>query len=899
MLLRPRQKTFVERSVEALSEHGNSLGVAPTGCHAAGTPILMFDGTIKNVEDIRVGDQLMGKDSTPRRVLELHRGHDDMFEIKPIKGEPFIVNRGHILSLVRTNAKKTNDKTEQETIENISVENYLRTSPTYKHQHKLYRARISFGGRKRLPLDPYFLGILLGDGGLKSSPPNITTADPEVIYACYDLADRIGLRLRVEQIPGNEANTYHFVKDRAARNPLSDILRSIDVYGKGAADKHIPHIYKTASNQARAALLAGLLDTDGYMYKNVLEFSTASKQLADDVAFIARSLGFQALPKPKVVNGTTYYRFCLSGDFSEIPLRVARRIPEKRKQKKNVLRTGFTVHEAGHGEYFGFTVDGDNLYLMGDFTVTHNSGKTIMLSAVVGDSLKGNDKKACVLAHRDELTSQNRSKFSRVNPDISTSVYDATEKSWAGRTTFAMVPTLAREQNLIDIPKLDLLVIDEAHHAVANGYQKIIKAVKAKNEDCKIFGVTATPMRGDRKGLRPVFSNIADQITLEELIKAGHLVPPRTFVVDVGVQDKLRNVKKIASDFDMGEVDKIMNKLPVTASVIKHWKEKAGDRKTIVFCSTVNHARSVYEAFCDADINTTLIHGELSKQERKDALKSYEDGDTQVVVNVAVLTEGYDYTPTSCVILLRPSSFRSTMTQMVGRGLRTVDPSEYPNIIKTDCIVLDFGTSTILHGSLEQDVSLDVPETKREAPKKDCPDCGAIVPASARECSLCGYEWIIEHGGIVDEEDLDFGDFGMAEIDIFEKSSFLWCDIFNDSAALIAQGFNAWGGVFFLDGRWYAVGGGKNLVTHMLAMGERLICLAAANDWINQHESASTAHKSKRWITQPATDAQRKYLPAEYKHDYGLTRYHASALMTFKFNKKDIHETIFRMREAA
>ena len=898
MLLRPRQKIFVERSLEALDEHGNALGVAPTGCHAAGTAILMFDGTIKNVEDVRVGDLLMGKDSKPRKVLELHHGLDDMFEIKPIKGEPFIVNRGHILSLVRTTRKIEDDEKDQDTIENISVENYLSQSPTFKHQHKLYRARIDFSGGKRLPLDPYFLGILLGDGGLKTSPPNLTTADPEIIEACHDLAERIGLRLRIEQIPGNEANTYHFVKDGAVRNPLSDILRSIDVYGKGAADKHIPHIYKTASKTARAAILAGLLDTDGYLHNNNIEFSTASKDLADDVAFIARSLGFQALPKPKVVKGKTYYRFFICGDFSDIPLRVARRIPGTCKQKKNVLRTGFTVHEAGHGEYFGFSVDGDNLYLLGDFTVTHNSGKTIMLSAVVGDSLAANDKRACVLAHRDELTSQNSIKFSRVNPNISTSIYDAAQKSWDGRTTFAMVPTLARPENLARMPRLDMLVIDEAHHAIAGSYQKIIKSVLARNEECKIFGVTATPMRGDRKGLRPVFSNISDQITLEELIKAGHLVPPRTFVVDVGVQDQLRNVKKVASDFDMGEVDKIMNKLPVTASVIKHWKEKAGKRKTIVFCSTVNHARSVYEAFLDAGVKATLIHGELTKQQRKDALKSYEDGDTQVVVNVAVLTEGYDYTPTSCVVLLRPSSFRSTMTQMVGRGLRTVDPAEYPGIIKTDCIVLDFGTSTILHGSLEQDVSLDVQETKRDAPKKDCPECGAIVPASARECSLCGYEWLIDTG-INDQEDIDFGDFAMTEIDIFEKSSFLWCDIFNDGAALVAQGFNAWGGVFFLDGRWYAIGGGKHLVTHLLALGERLICLAAANDWINQHESADTAHKSKRWISQPATNAQRKYLPTEYKHDYGLTRYHASALMTFKFNKKDIHKTVFAAQEAA
>ena len=102
------------------------------------------------------------------------------------------------------------------------------------------------------------------------------------------------------------------------------------------------------------------------------------------------------------------------------------------------------------------------------------AGKTIMLSGVVGEILKERDAKACVLAHRDELTAQNRAKFARVNPGLSTSVVDAGEKSWQGRATFAMAPTLARESNLNQLPALDLLVIDEAHHAAADSYRRII-----------------------------------------------------------------------------------------------------------------------------------------------------------------------------------------------------------------------------------------------------------------------------------------------------------------------------------------------------------------------------------------------------------------------------------------
>jgi superfamily II DNA or RNA helicase len=286
------------------------------------------------------------------------------------------------------------------------------------------------------------------------------------------------------------------------------------------------------------------------------------------------------------------------------------------------------------------------------------------------------------------------------------------------------------------VPNLDLLVIDEAHHVAAPTYRRIIDSVRGKNPDVAIFGVTATPNRGDKKALRPVFSNVSDQITLAELIQSGHLVPPRTYVVDVGTQNELSQVKRTADDFDMAAVDAIMNKAPITEAVIRHWKEKAKDRPTVVFCSTVSHARNVAEAYAAAGINAELIHGSLTSDARKKALARFESGESQVMVNVAVLTEGWDFPPTSCVVLLRPSSFKSTLIQMIGRGLRTIDPSEHPGVSKSDCVVLDFGTSTMLHGLLEQDVNLDGHEGNGEAPQKECPECGALVPAAARECSL-------------------------------------------------------------------------------------------------------------------------------------------------------------------
>lgn len=515
------------------------------------------------------------------------------------------------------------------------------------------------------------------------------------------------------------------------------------------------------------------------------------------------------------------------------------------------------------------------------------AGKTIMLSAAIGEQIGSTAAKAAVLAHRDELTAQNRGKFHRVNPGISTSVVDASNKSWDGQVTFAMVPTLARVTNLDDMPVLDLLVIDEAHHAIAESYRRIIERAIKRNSRCRLYGVTATPNRGDRKGLRKVFSNVADQIRLGELIASGHLVTPRTFVIDVGVQDELRRVPRAGDDFDMGAVAQVMDTVPVTEAVIQHWREKAGDRQTVVFCSTVAHAENVATAFNRAGTPAVLVTGDMPEVERRRVLAAYAAGEAQVVVNVAVLTEGWDHPPTSCVVLLRPSSFKSTMIQMVGRGLRTVDPTEFPGVVKRDCIILDFGTSSLLHGSLEQDVNLDLEPGAGEAPTKTCPSCEAELPIAVMECPLCGHVFAPAGKAV-----MPLADFVMTEIDLLKRSSFQWCDLFGDDAALVANGFHGWGGIFCLNGRWHAVGGAKGERNRLLAVGERLVCLAAADDWLNTHETDESAHKSKAWLRQPPTEKQLLHLPPDHRADLALTRYQASALLTFQFNRHSIRSLV-------
>lgn len=311
------------------------------------------------------------------------------------------------------------------------------------------------------------------------------------------------------------------------------------------------------------------------------------------------------------------------------------------------------------------------------------SGKSCMASAVAGSGYKN----ALILQHRDKLVEQNRNTFRLVNPKLETDIFCATRKRFLHHgCTFGMVQTLMRDQNMERMLPVDILVVDEAHHVAAESYQKIIEKAKSLNPDVHVFGVTATPERADKKALRNTFSNVADVIGLGELIRTGNLVRPRTFVIDCGLRDDLKKVHVTASDFDMDEVAAIMDKMAVNERVVEEWKRVAHDRPTVVFCSNIEHAQHVCEAFRSEGITADVIHSKLSEGEKKTIYRNLYSFKTQVFINVAIATEGFDFPPLSCVILLRPCSHKSTMIQMIGRGLRTLEIDKYPKLVKDDCV---------------------------------------------------------------------------------------------------------------------------------------------------------------------------------------------------------------------
>lgn len=537
------------------------------------------------------------------------------------------------------------------------------------------------------------------------------------------------------------------------------------------------------------------------------------------------------------------------------------------------------------------------------------AGKTICL-AMLGGRIGG---RQMVLQHRQELVQQNLTKFHMVNPGIRPSLYTADAKSMRGDVVFAMAQTLAK--NLHAIPALDLLILDEAHHAAAPTWKSIVAAAREKNPNVLVAGFTATPERGDKRSLRGVFTNVADVVTIRELVQLGFLVPPRAFVVDVGgTQDRLREIGQVSDYFDQAEVEKILNTVAVNDEVIRHWREKGGGRQTIVFASTVRHAQDVAAAFSSAGIKAACVHGEMPDAERRAILARFERGQIQVLTNVMVLTEGFDSQPVACVVLLRKCSEKGPLVQMIGRGLRTVDPELHPGVVKKDCVVLDFGTSLLTHGDLNMTATLkeEVERDPAEAATKICPaevsdiyrwpdaagnvGCGAELPAQTKTCPLCGF--VFERLGAQDEAVTSVE---LTELNILDASPFRYVDLWGSGRAMMAAGFSAWAGIFSPDDEtWHALGKvNGNGGVHRLSVGARLPCLAAADDFLRVHETDDAAKKTKRWLSEPATTKQVQLLN---NHGYGLavdmlggstmTKYEASTHMDFQWNRPQIERAL-------
>lgn len=337
--------------------------VAGSGkCLQEGTLVIMADGSLKPVQDVLVGESVMGPDSLCREVLSTTNGTSQMYKIIPVKGDPWVCNNEHILTLVTSNRNRVFD---------LHIQDYLNgTSHSKFHPKnnytnaKLFRVPLSFQ-EKEIFVDPYLLGVWLGDGN----------SNDTIIYLTEkEVYDAIAPKMRQHsidyfQLTGNGSCLKVSMRTEENANPLRKYLRN---KCKVNSNKTIPFEYLTNSEYVRLEVLAGLIDTDGD-YSGTYSITTKFETLRDDILYLCRSLGFAAYSSIKIVKGKEYYRISISGHLERVPVRLSYKKASPRQQIKNVLRTGFSVEDAGVGDYYGFTLSGDGRFVLGDFTVTHNS----------------------------------------------------------------------------------------------------------------------------------------------------------------------------------------------------------------------------------------------------------------------------------------------------------------------------------------------------------------------------------------------------------------------------------------------------------------------------------------------------------------------------------------------
>jgi superfamily II DNA or RNA helicase len=304
-------------------------------------------------------------------------------------------------------------------------------------------------------------------------------------------------------------------------------------------------------------------------------------------------------------------------------------------------------------------------------------------------------KRLLVLAHREELLVQALNKFRSVNPELRVDIEQAgAHASDDAQVVIASVATLARKNSprlsRLNPNDFSIIVVDEAHHAVAPTYRRILDhfGVFDPATSRLLVGFTATPRRGDNQGLGTVFQEVCYARDLREMITAKYLAPISGWRVDTGVS--LDAVKVRHGEFVEDQLARVVNTPDRNRLLFQAYSSLAGGRRAIVFCVDVAHAQAVAQAFADAGISAAAIWGALAKDERRARLTRFSNGELDVLTNCVVLTEGFDEPRVDCVIMARPTRSKLLYAQMLGRGTRL-----HPD--KSNLLVVDLADNSTMH----------------------------------------------------------------------------------------------------------------------------------------------------------------------------------------------------------
>lgn len=303
------------------------------------------------------------------------------------------------------------------------------------------------------------------------------------------------------------------------------------------------------------------------------------------------------------------------------------------------------------------------------------TGKTIVFAKITEDCVR-KGKRVLILAHRGELLDQAAEKIKKAT-GLGCAVEKAEQScldSWF-HVIVGSVQSLQRESRLKKFKPqyFDIIIIDEAHHAISNGYQRVLQHFDSAN----VLGVTATPDRGDMRNLGEYFDSLAYEYTLPKAIKEGYLAPIKALTIPLKLD--INSVSMQSGDFAVGELSTALD--PYLEQIAQEMQTYCKDRKTVVFLPLIKTSQKFTGILNQSGFRAAEVNG--NSEDREQVLKDFEQGRYNVLCNSMLLTEGWDCPSVDCVIVLRPTKVRSLYSQMIGRGTRL-----YPG--KQELLVIDF-----------------------------------------------------------------------------------------------------------------------------------------------------------------------------------------------------------------
>jgi len=368
------------------------------------------------------------------------------------------------------------------------------------------------------------------------------------------------------------------------------------------------------------------------------------------------------------------------------------------------------------------------------------SGKTVIFCLLIKRLIADYPgTKILILAHRKELVSQAEDKLLSIWSDAPVGVYAASlGRREVGTITIASRDTIVN--HLDDLGKIDLILVDEAHHIAPEAesrYRKIVDTLTVENPHLHVLGFTATPYRKAQGYIygnsdKHLFQGVAYEAKMLDLIKQGYLTRITAKSVNSEAIADLTGVKTTGGDFNIKGLESVVAKLNIINACVSEWERLASDRKaTVFFCVTVLHAMMVSEELSTKGYDCPVITGDTPKDERQQILDDFQAGKYIGLVNVVILTEGWDCPVLDCICLMRPTKSLSLYIQIVGRGLRL-----YPG--KENTLLLDFGGCLERFGPIDRARPAEKKGTGA-AIMKECPECKAFIYAGFVHCPECGH----------------------------------------------------------------------------------------------------------------------------------------------------------------